>query len=452
MNTDLPPVIVTILSPFLQMFSAPAWKKAKILCVGGILCIGARRITSILRVMGLNAERRFEQYHRFLNRDRWNPLLGAKILLGLLIALIPSSWPNLFVLDETVERRKGKKIKAKGCYRDAVRSTEKLVVKCFGLKWLSLCLLIPLPWSKRPWALPFLTFLQYPKKYDEARHHKHRTTIDYAVMGVRLITRWLSKKAWTLLGDGGFASVELAEECKKRNGTLISRLRLDARVYEFPSPPIPGKRGRKPIKGKRIPSFKSMLEDKDLQWTEAQVNWYGGEKKTMQYVSGINLLYKTGRKPLPVRWVLLRDPQGKALSVPLFSSSTEQSPEAIIEQFVFRFSIEVTFEDLRAHLGVETQRQWSEKAIVRTTPLLMGLFSLICLIAHRLRDSFPFVVRSTAWYSKGPEEATFSDIIAYVRRYCWANKYLVNSPKKDDMINLKLNVVESIVYQLAQAP
>ena len=156
MNTDLPPVIVTILSPFLQMFSAPAWKKAKILCVGGILCIGARRITSILRVMGLNAERRFEQYHRFLNRDRWNPLLGAKILLGLLIALIPSSWPNLFVLDETVERRKGKKIKAKGCYRDAVRSTEKLVVKCFGLKWLSLCLLIPLPWSKRPWALPFL--------------------------------------------------------------------------------------------------------------------------------------------------------------------------------------------------------------------------------------------------------------------------------------------------------
>lgn len=136
----------------------------------------------------------------------------------------------------------------------------------------------------------------------------------------------------------------------------------------------------------------------------------------MQYVSGINLLYKIGRKPLPVRWVLLRDPQGKALSVPLFSSSTEQSPEAIIEQFVFRFSIEVTFEDLRAHLGVETQRQWSEKAIVRTTPLLMGLFSLICLIDHRLRDSFPFVVRSTAWYSKGPEEATFSDIIAYVRR------------------------------------
>ena len=177
MNTNLPEVIVRILSPFMQMFSVPAWKKAKILCVGAILCIGIRRITSILRVMGLHAERRFEQYHRFLNRDSWNPLLGAKILLGLLIALLPPHWPLLLVLDETIERRKGKTIKAKGCYRDAVRSTEKHLVKCFGLKWLLFCLLVPLPWSRRPWALPFLTFLQYPKKYDEARNHRYRTTI-----------------------------------------------------------------------------------------------------------------------------------------------------------------------------------------------------------------------------------------------------------------------------------
>lgn len=333
-----------------------------------------------------------------------------------------------------------------------MRSTEKHVVKCFGLKWLPFCLLVPLPWSKRPWALPFLTFLQYPKKYDEARNHKHRTTINYAVIGVRLISGWLSHKTWTLFGDGGFACVELAEACNKHNGALISRLRLDARVYEFPPEAAPGKRGRKPTKGKRITPFKSMLEDAELQWTEVQVKWYGRESKTIQYVSGVNLLYKSEHKPFPVRWVLLRDTQGKAVSVPLFSSSTKSSPVSIIEQFVFRFCIEVTFEDLRAHLGVETQREWSDKAIVRSTPLLMGLFSLICLIAYCLRDSFPFAVRVDAWYSKGPEESTFSDIIAYVRRYCWSNKYLVNSQKKDDLIKLKHSVLESIVYQLSQAP
>lgn len=453
MDIFLPPIIVTILSPFLQMFSAPTWKKAKILCVGAILCQGAHRITSILRIMGLSQERRFEQYHRFLNRDKWDPLLGAKILLGLLVVhLLPPGWPLLFILDDTIERRRGKKIKAKGCYRDAVRSTNQHVITCFGLKWLPICLLLPLPWSNRPWALPFLVFLQHPKKYNEERKHKHRTSIDYAKIGIHFISHWLPKKLWTLLGDGGFACLELIEACIKRGGNLIARLRLDSRLYAFPIPQVSGKRGRKPIKGKRIPSFKSMLINETQEWTDLEVNWYGGKKKSIQYVSGINLMYKPNHKPVPIRWVLLRDREGKIQPAPIFSSHIQQDVQSIIEQFVYRFSIEVTFEEVRAHLGVETQRQWSDKAIARSTPLLMGLFSLICLIAYMLKDTVHFFPRSASWYPKNPDEATFSDIIAYVRRYCWASKYFVNSQKNDDMIKLNVLDFETIVSQLAYSP
>lgn len=159
MRSNLPKIILSIIGPFSQLFSSPVWKKAQFLCIGAVLCQGARRISSILHVMGTADQKGFEKYHRFLNRDEWCPLMGAKILFGLLIPLIPSSYIPIIVLDETLERRKGKNIKAKGCYRDDVRSTQKHVVKCFGLKWLPLCLIVKLPWSKRPWALPFLTFL-----------------------------------------------------------------------------------------------------------------------------------------------------------------------------------------------------------------------------------------------------------------------------------------------------
>ena len=152
---SLPVNIIAILSAFAPLMSSATWLKASTLVEGALLCSGPRRITSILRVLGLSNEPRFEKYHRVLNRDKWSCALCAKILLGLLITLLPSGFPVIILIDETLERRKGKKITAKGCYRDAVRSTEKTVVKCFGLKWICMTLLVPLPWNKRPWALLF---------------------------------------------------------------------------------------------------------------------------------------------------------------------------------------------------------------------------------------------------------------------------------------------------------
>ena len=161
----LPEEIIQVLARFAPLFSARVWVHAQVLLVGAMLASGPRTVTAALRVMGLALESRFTNYHRVLSRATWSARQGSRILLGLLLAvLVPTGATIVLGADDTVERRSGRKIRAKGCYRDAVRSTKKHVVRCFGLKWVSMMLLVPVPWSRRVWALPFLTALCWPKR------------------------------------------------------------------------------------------------------------------------------------------------------------------------------------------------------------------------------------------------------------------------------------------------
>ena len=167
--------------------------------LGAILCRGPRRVSSVLRIMGLANEINFSKYHRVLSHARWNGLALSKILLGLLIQILPASWPILIAVDETLERRKGKKIKAKGVYRDAVRSSQSKVITSFGLKWECMMLIVPLPWCNRPWALPFLTVLSPSKKANDKAGRAHKTSIDWTRQMMMLVCRWV-KRPWVLLG------------------------------------------------------------------------------------------------------------------------------------------------------------------------------------------------------------------------------------------------------------
>ena len=196
--------------------------------------------------------------------------------MGLLISLVPVPFPIIIGVDETIERRKGKKIKAKGCYRDAVRSTEKHVIRCFGLKWLCMMLIVPVPWSERYWALPFLTVLTPSETANKEAGRRHKTTIDWTIQMIKKVSRWLGGRSIILIGDGSFACIRLAHVCiQLARVTLISRLRLDARLFDFPGPETPGKRGPKPLKGRRFPKLKDLVDDPKQDWQEADVKWYG---------------------------------------------------------------------------------------------------------------------------------------------------------------------------------
>ena len=241
------PEIISVLTTFAPVFTRPTWKNINTLLIGAILCRGARRITSILRVMGLSEVKNFSKYHRVLSRTQWNSLAASKILFGLLIRLLPEAWPKIVAVDETLERRRGKKIKAKGAYRDAVASSQSHVVICFGLKWECMTLIVPLPWCKRPWALPFLVILSPSKKSDEQAGKRHKTSIDWTIQMVHFVSRWLHRTPWILVGDGAYACMALAKVCIISGATLASRLRLDAQLYEFPEAKPPGQRGKKPL-------------------------------------------------------------------------------------------------------------------------------------------------------------------------------------------------------------
>jgi len=398
--------------------------------------------------MGLAMERHFTNYHRVLNRATWSALRGSQNLLGLLITfLVPLGATIVFGADDTVERRSGRRIRAKGCYRDAVRSSQKHVTHCFGLKWVSMMLLVPVPWSRRVWALPFLTALCWPKAQGKRRRHK--TSVDWVRQMMKQARRWLPGRRLVLVVDGGFAAVSLALACVKGKVVMVSRLRWDAALYHPPGPQPPGKRGPKPLKGKRQRSLQGWAERSDTPWETVEVDWYKGERKSLWVFSRTALWYTPRQPPVAIRYVLVADPEGKLRIESFFCTDLEATLVEILQWVVMRWSVEVTFEEARAHLGFETQRQWSDQAIARTTPVLLGLFSLVTLLALRLSQSDPIPVPTTAWYRK--VEPTFADYLALVRQHLWRARYLVNSTPEAECMQFPREVLDLLIHGVSLA-
>ena len=445
---SLPMEMIVLVAPFAQLCSERVWLHAQVLVWGAILAPGKRTVTSCLRVMGLAWERHFTNYHRVLNRAQWSALQASKILLGVLVLwLVPPGAAIVLGADDTVERRSGRQIKAKGCYRDAVRSSKKHVVRCFGLKWVALMLLVPVPWAQRVWGLPFLTALCWPAKSPHQRRHK--TSVDWVRQMMKQVRRWLPERLLVLVVDGGFAAVALALACKKRAVVMVARWRLDAAWYHAPPPQPPGKRGRKPTTGQRQRSLKVWAARSDTPWEELEVAWYGGERKLLWVFSRTALWYTPGWAPVAIRFVLGRDPAGKLQDAAFFCTDRQATPQQILQWVVMRWSVEVTFEEARAHLGGETQRQWSDRAIARTTPVLLGLFSLVTVLALRLCPTGQVPVETAAWYHK--PEATFADCLTVVRRHLWRARYLVNSAPKADLVQLPREAFECLLHDLPLA-
>jgi len=447
----LPYEIEIVLYAFAPLFSTRVWNHAQILAIGAILCTGKRTVTSALRVMGLSKDKRFTNYHRVLNRAVWSTRQGAKILLGLITFLVPPTWPLIIGIDETIERRQGKKIKHKGCYRDGVRSTKKKVVHCFGLKWICMMLIVPLPWTKRTWALPFLTVLAPSKESNEVNGKRHKTTVDWACQMIKQVRRWVSDRMIVLVGDGTYAAVSLALCCAGFSVPviLISRLRLDAALYDFPPSEQPGKRGPKPKKGKKQPSLAARINDPSTTWKRIKIVWYEGIKRPLEIFSGISLWYTPGQAPVPIKWVVVRDPKGELRTEAFFSTDLKVGEERILHWFILRWNVEVTFEESRAHLGIETQRQWSDPAIARTTPVLFATFSLVTLMADQIVKDGTLPIFQCAWYQK--PEATFSDAIALVRRQIWTSRYYTNSSKPPDYSLFPEDFIDTLLDQLCYA-
>jgi len=449
---DLPDAIILVLRQFELAFSEPVWQWATILLVGAILAPGKRTVTSVLRVMGLSQERQFQTFHRVLNRDRWSSRQLSCILLRVLVqTFVPSDQVLVMGLDDHIERRRGAKIAAKGIYRDPVRSSKSFFVKTSGLRWVCLMLLAPIPWAQRVWALPFLTVLAPSERYHQERKITHKTLSDHARQIIAQVRRWLPEREIVVTADSSYAVLELlaAAAALAHPVTIVTRLRLDAALYEPAPPREKGKKGAPRKKGKRQPTLAERLNDPTTVWERQTIRWYGGVLREVELASGTAVWYHSAKPVVPLRWVLIRDRLGEFEPQALLSTDQEVLASSIVEWFVLRWQLEVTFEEARTHLGVETQRQWSDLAIVRTTPALLGLFSLITVFAHQLLQGQELSVRQAAWYQKALP--TFSDTLALVRQQLWPSSISWMSGAKGDVVIIPKALFERLTDTLAYA-
>ena len=446
----LPPDLMLIISVFSPLFTETVWNRAQQLLVGAILTPGRRTVASILRVIGLDEDRGYKNYHRVLSRAHWSGLASSRVLLGLLIKTFARRGVLVLGLDDTIERRWGAKIRARGIYRDPVRSSRGHFVKTSGLRWLSLMLLVPIPWSGRVWALPFLTPLCPSKRYYEGYGRAHRPLSERARQVLRIAKRWLAKRRVVVVADSSFAALDLLAAVTSERFSVVTRLRLDAALYEPAPVRRPGQSGRPRKKGTRLPTLEQVAVDKKTRWRAITVaRWYSQSDRRLEIASGTAVWSHSGKPAVAIRWVLIRDPDKHLATQALLSTDPKACAKQIVQWFVQRWQVEVTFAEVRAHLGVETQRQWSDKAIARTTPLLLALFSLVSVMAHRFSEHNSLPVRRSAWYRK--TQPTFSDALALVRRRLWAEQVFDTSRSGSDVQKIPDPILRHLTELLCYA-
>lgn len=417
----LPAEIISVLIHFRPAFNARTYGKGVELVIGTLLAHGRRTVTSALRASGKEQDKGWSKYHHVLNRAQWSGLAVSRLLLTQIVTtLVTADGTVTISVDETLERRWGPQIRKNGHWRNSRSFSKRLHVSTRGLRWLVFAVVVEVPWTKYAIALPFLSILLTTPKVTAELGKRHKTVAQVTGQVVMWLRRTLAGYPIHLVGDGAYAVMELGLICQRCQVTLIAPLRLDARLFEPPSRPLQRRKGRPPLVGARLPNLAEVALSPMTSLHRGRVAWYGATTAVMDWTTGTALWYSTGTPPLSIRWILVRDPSGKKATRAFFSTDLYQPPPAMIRDFVVRWSLEVTFEESRAHLGIETQRQWSDLTIERTTPALLGLFSLVVPMADSLRCDQELPYEQTAWYHK--EYATFHDLLRFVRRHIWQHR------------------------------
>jgi hypothetical protein len=415
-----PAEVSAVLAAFAPLFTEPSWARAQALLCGVLLAPANQTLTAALRALGLADEPGFQNYHRVLNRARWSARQAAHHLLKLLVEAFVPAGPVIIGLDDTVERRRGRKLTARAIYYDAARSSRSCFQKTSGLRWMNLALLVPVRWAARVWALPFLTALCPSERYGPyvRRGRRHKPLVERARGLIGQVRRWLPDRMLVVVADSSYAALELLAWCARQAQpvTVISRLRLDAALYAPAPARRPGQNGRPRLKGQRLPSLAQRLEDARTRWQACRLCWYGGQIRRLQLATGTAVWYSSGKPPVSLRWVLVRDPKRRFEPQALLSTDLNLSARQIVLYFVRRWSMETTFQEARLYLGLEGQRQWNDLATARATPVRLGLFSLVALIVER-QPGWQGAFRRSAWYEKA--RPTFADALAQVRRALW---------------------------------
>jgi hypothetical protein len=418
----LPPAAEPLLGAFSVAFTHSTFQRVLLLMVGAILTRGRHTVTGLLCTLGPLAAGHWSDFHRVLCRAKWRPLPLGKVLATLILELIPEDQPVVIPVDDTNPQHKGKKVYGKGKHHDACRSTHSHMVWVWGHKWVVLAINVKFPFATRPWALPVLCALYRPEELNQSEGRRHKTPIHLAMQLVATLIHWFPRRKFVLVGDGGYASHALASFCRRhrRHVTLVSRFHPKANLYAQPAPRTAKRTGRPRIKGRKLPVPEAVV--KNAKRRRATVHWYGGKTRRVELVTETGHWYKGGEGLVPVRWVFVHDVEGTHRDEYFYTTDPEMKPDQLVSLYTGRWSIEVTFQEVRTHLGFATPRSWCKNSVLRSAPCLLGLFSVVSLIFQRLTHGRKADARQTAWHARA--EPTFADAIQSVRRLLWCQTIL----------------------------
>lgn len=447
----LPEVFKPVFSGFAAAMTRPTFHRFVIIAVGAILCRGRRTITRIFWLMKSYASGDLTDFHRVFSRAPWEPSDLAKVLILMILDWMPDDWIKV-AMDDTTVLHKGKNVYGKGCHRDAARSTDSMTTYKYGHKWVVLAIVVRLPFTARPWALPILAALARSKKQDEQEKRRHKTTGDIARVLMRRLTGLFPERKFVFLGDGGYASHKLASFAadEKRYGrtALVSLFHGDAVLHEPPGAYSGVGAPRK--KGKRLPTPDQVVARR--RGRRHIVKWYGNTEREVRLISDVGYWYKSGQGLVKIRWVHVHDLTGNRDDAYFYSTDPNMRPERIVEWYTWRWNIEVTFQEAKEHLGVESTRNWCKQSVLRSFPCLLGLYSIVVLMFLRHQQSGG-ALHAATMPGNGRTHVTFSDVLATVRHSLLIELFerpMKNDASKKSKINQD-DWIRHVITLLAQA-
>lgn len=445
----IPHTVRLLLDDLSREFSPSVWIRFRSMLMAAVMITGSRTVWRLYRLAGVETAGHFSSFHRVFSHRRWRSIRLAHLLATVLVEFFVPGGVLELVGDDTVCQHRGEKVYGKGCHRDAVRSSHQHLVHRWGHKWVVLALRVHVPGVARTWALPVLVALYRTPEESRACSVRHKTPTQLMRGLLAVWIRWFPARISIFSGDGGFASHSLTAYAARHHKQLrlVSKFNPGAVLHSPPPKRHKKQMGRPRIVGKRQPSPAQAVA-RTGQRDRLTVCWYGGRKRRIEIVSEVGHWYRQGQGLVPVRWVYVHDLSDTHRDEYFYSSDATMTPRQIIESFVGRWDIEVTFAEMRAHLGLEKSRGRCRKTVLRVEPCLFCLYSLVAYWFANLpaRQNKEIHV---PWLGK--TSLTFSDALVAVRSNLWRQQLFQRTGKSKPADKLSTRAKNAIIRLLALA-
>lgn len=412
----LPDASHPLLDSFAPVFTRPTYQRFLVLLGAAIITTGRRTVANLLRTAGSLVPGHVTSYRRVFSKAHWSMFQLACILARALVSSLPADRPIVLAGDDTVIAHPGPHVYGKARHRDPVRSSHGFTAWRYGHKWVVLAVLIRFPFANRPWALPVLVALHHSEPDDRRERHRHLTPAQHMIRLLRLMFHWFPDRHFIFVGDSAYGTHEVARFVDRHHARLglVSKLHPEANLFEPPSP-YAGK-GRPRVKGQRRPKPCEAVSAA-RRHTRLTVGWYGGGTRSVGTVTGTGHWYKSGEGLVPILWVFVRDRDGTHRDEYFYTTDLSLDARRIIKYYTGRWNIETTFQEVRSGLHLETARGWCRATVLRITPCLFGLYSVVACLYQELPRSRR--VGAITW--PGKTGVTFSDALTAVRRWLWSD-------------------------------